>query len=229
MSDLRIGIVVSTNGSAFRSVFEILKKARLETTFFVALDRETSLTEYCKAEGISFVVFEGFDNQDFSEQVSSYFKKSDVNFCLLFFSRLVTEELFEAIESINLHPSLLPKFPGMSAIADFCKSEDDLFGLTAHHVDSGVDTGPKILQVSLRYDGPRSIDLLQQISYLQKVLAVLLIIDFRLTNIDFKLGKANFWFLDHRLEEAFQSHFEKNTLVKHLSDTMVTRYAPGYE
>ena len=229
MSNLRIGIVISTSGSAFRSAFEILKKARLDTTFFVALDRKTDLLDYCIAEKISFEIFEGLDNENFSAQVSDYFKKSDVMFCLLFFSRLVTKELFEEIESINLHPSLLPKFPGMSAIADFCKSKDDLFGLTAHHVDSGVDTGPKLLQVSLKYQGVRSVDLLQPIAYLQKVLVTLLIIDYRLHKADIKIRENNSCFLDHTLEESFRSYFENNILVKYLSDIVISRYALGYE
>jgi phosphoribosylglycinamide formyltransferase 1 len=229
MSDLRIGIVISTDGSAFRSAFEILKKTRLDTTFFVALDRKTDLIDYCIAEKISFVIFEGLDNENFSAQVSDYFKKSDVTFCLLFFSRLVTKELFEEIESINIHPSLLPKFPGMNAIADFCNSKDDLFGLTAHQVDSGVDTGPKLLQVSLKYQGPRSVDLLQPIAYLQKVLVTLLIIDYRLHTVNIEVRHDNFCFLDHTLEESFRSYFENNMLVKYLSDMVISRYDRGYE
>ncbi len=229
MADLKIGIIVSTDGSAFRSVFEILDKTNLEVTFFVALDRKTSLVDYCISRRISFEVFDGLDNDEFSNKVVCYFKKCEVDFSLLFFSRLVTEDLFLAIQCINLHPSLLPKFPGMNAIANFCESDEDFFGLTAHLVDSGIDTGPKLLQVSLNYKGPRNVDSLQPVSYFQKVLASLLIIDSKLNSNEVIPMHDGMLFLNQVLENSFRSYFDANTLRNYLFNTIVARYAFGHE
>lgn len=47
---------------------------------------------------------------------------------------------------INVHPALLPKFPGAHGIADALASGDEVTGMTIHFIDEGVDTGPIILQ-----------------------------------------------------------------------------------
>ena len=50
---------------------------------------------------------------------------------------------------INVHPSLLPDFPGMNAITDALESGVEKTGVTVHYVDEGVDTGPVIEQVEV--------------------------------------------------------------------------------
>jgi len=47
---------------------------------------------------------------------------------------------------VNVHPAMLPAFPGLDAIGQALKSEVDVTGVTVHFVDEGVDTGPVILQ-----------------------------------------------------------------------------------
>ncbi len=50
---------------------------------------------------------------------------------------------------INIHPSLLPAFPGATAVADSLKKGVKVTGVTVHYVDEGVDTGPIIAQTSI--------------------------------------------------------------------------------
>ncbi|MDP7068916.1 MAG: phosphoribosylglycinamide formyltransferase [Candidatus Peribacteraceae bacterium] len=47
---------------------------------------------------------------------------------------------------LNVHPSVLPKFPGGNAVADALASGDETTGMTIHVIDEGVDTGPIVLQ-----------------------------------------------------------------------------------
>ena len=49
---------------------------------------------------------------------------------------------------VNIHPSLLPKYPGTRAIAESFSSGDSELGITIHEIDEGVDTGPIIVQKS---------------------------------------------------------------------------------
>jgi phosphoribosylglycinamide formyltransferase-1 len=62
--------------------------------------------------------------------------------------KILGKELLEAYPNriINLHPSLLPKFPGAHSIEEFYNSYEKETGITIHLVDKGVDTGPIIFQ-----------------------------------------------------------------------------------
>ena len=59
---------------------------------------------------------------------------------------------------INVHPSLLPAFPGLHAIEQALAYGVKIFGVTVHFVDAGVDSGPVILQRAVELPGARSPD-----------------------------------------------------------------------
>jgi phosphoribosylglycinamide formyltransferase 1 len=59
---------------------------------------------------------------------------------------------------INVHPSLLPAFPGIGAIAQALQYGVQVFGVTVHFVDDGVDTGPVILQRAIELPDARAED-----------------------------------------------------------------------
>jgi phosphoribosylglycinamide formyltransferase 1 len=54
---------------------------------------------------------------------------------------------------INVHPSLLPEFPGLHAIEQAIEHGAETFGVTVHFVDKGIDTGPVILQEAVQLPG----------------------------------------------------------------------------
>ncbi len=56
---------------------------------------------------------------------------------------------------INVHPSLLPAFPGLNAVEQAIEYGVKLFGVTVHFVDGGVDTGPVLLQRAIELPGAR--------------------------------------------------------------------------
>jgi phosphoribosylglycinamide formyltransferase 1 len=56
---------------------------------------------------------------------------------------------------INVHPALLPAFPGLGALEQALAYGVKVFGVTVHFVDDGVDTGPVILQRALELPGAR--------------------------------------------------------------------------
>ncbi len=59
---------------------------------------------------------------------------------------------------VNIHPALLPKYPGAHGIEESYASKDRELGITIHYVDSGVDTGPVILQKSFTRDMSETIE-----------------------------------------------------------------------
>lgn len=71
--------------------------------------------------------------------------------CLAGFMRLVKRPLLDAFPSkiLNIHPSLLPAFPGVAAWQQAVDAKAEQSGVSVHVVDAGMDTGPVILQKSL--------------------------------------------------------------------------------
>ncbi|MCE3227621.1 MAG: hypothetical protein K0S32_2172 [Bacteroidetes bacterium] len=90
-----------------------------------------------------------------NEYVSSVllvkFLEHQVDYCFSFGSRLLSGELLNTYHNkiINFHPAILPMFPGVKAIDQALNSSSFLLGNTAHFIDSGMDTGPVIMQAIL--------------------------------------------------------------------------------
>lgn len=63
---------------------------------------------------------------------------------------------------VNIHPSLLPKYPGTNSIEKSYKSNDKKLGITIHYVDSGVDTGPILKQYSFNRTGNETLSEIEQ-------------------------------------------------------------------
>lgn len=62
------------------------------------------------------------------------------------YMHLLTQAFLERFRAINVHPSLLPRFPGTHAVEDALAAGVEETGVTVHFVDEGIDTGPTILQ-----------------------------------------------------------------------------------
>jgi phosphoribosylglycinamide formyltransferase-1 len=82
--------------------------------------------------------------------------------CLAGFMRLVKEPLLSAFKNriLNIHPSLLPRFPGKEAWKQALDAGESETGCTVHFVDAGIDTGEVILQKKvpiLKNDTPKSL------------------------------------------------------------------------
>ena len=80
------------------------------------------------------------------------------------FMRIIGPTLLKVWEGrmINLHPSLLPEFPGKDGIGDAFRAGVRETGVTVHFVDAGVDTGPIIAQERLMIDPAETLDSLEE-------------------------------------------------------------------
>lgn len=89
---------------------------------------------------------------DFDRELASVIDSTGADLiCLAGFMRLLTPEFVGRYPKrlINIHPSYLPQFPGAHAIRDAYVAKVKETGVTVHYVDTGVDTGPIILQKKL--------------------------------------------------------------------------------
>jgi phosphoribosylglycinamide formyltransferase 1 len=92
--------------------------------------RDAAIADWLVAEGVELVVLAG------------YMAILDASFVARFPDRI-----------LNVHPSLLPAFPGVQAIEQALEHGVKVFGVTVHLVDEGVDTGPIVLQRAVELSG----------------------------------------------------------------------------
>lgn len=80
------------------------------------------------------------------------------------FMRLLSPFFLDSVgvPVINVHPSLLPRHRGVGALEQSYRSRDNELGITIHHVDYGLDTGPTILQKAFQRTGTESLQEIEQ-------------------------------------------------------------------
>jgi phosphoribosylglycinamide formyltransferase-1 len=103
--------------------------------FATRVERDQAMAQWLKDEGVQLVVLAGF---------------------MELLSQAFLEEFPNAV--INIHPSLLPAFPGLNAVERAIEAGCEDFGATVHLVDAGIDTGPIIAQGRVKITGARDPD-----------------------------------------------------------------------
>ena len=92
---------------------------------------------------------------DYEKEILQKLQMSGVELIVLAgYMRLIGETLLSAYEGriVNIHPSLLPSFPGKDAIGQAFQAKVKITGVTVHYVDEGMDTGPIIAQEAVKME-----------------------------------------------------------------------------
>ena len=150
----RVVFLVSGGGTNMENLIKRMKSGEIaaEPTLVVcnrpeagALDRAALLrVPACVLDHEQFA-----SRSDFDRELANVIDSSGADLiCLAGFMRLLTPEFVNRYPKklINIHPSYLPDFPGAHAIRDAYIAKAKETGVTVHYVDTGVDTGPIILQ-----------------------------------------------------------------------------------
>jgi phosphoribosylglycinamide formyltransferase-1 len=168
-----IGVVASSGGSA---IFALLPYIRAhDAELIVATDRPCGIEEKCAMHGVIHQRFHYHDKVAFSQAVADFFLSKHVDIVLLYYLRLVGQPLHTRFPTINFHPSLLPEFRGLNALARARKANSEFVGATAHIVDETMDGGPIIAQLSTARKNLSHSD--KKTSYQQKLVLTLAVLD----------------------------------------------------
>jgi len=171
----RIGVLLSAGGAAF------VRAARLSeldpATFFVVTDRECDAENSCSDIGIQHRRIAYSERHSFSLQVAKALRDEGCEIALLHYSRLVTAGLFEAILTVNTHPSLLPAYPGLDGVSDAYNANSLFQGATLHLVDEGMDTGNPIVQTIHPVPKGASLRWRNRLGFIQKSIVTLYLFD----------------------------------------------------
>jgi len=163
-----LAVLVSGRGSNLRALHEATKDGRLEANIalVVSNNAKAPALKYCSEEGIPCIVLK---TKDFIEK-NAYFKtigdeieRFNVNLIVLAgFMLLVPQSFIMRFKYriLNIHPSILPSFPGLEAQRQALEYGVKISGCTVFFVDEGCDTGPIIVQKFVQVNEDDTIDIL---------------------------------------------------------------------
>ena len=154
---INLAVLASGNGSNLQSIIDACKTGQISATVKVVIsDKQNAFAlERAKKENIEavFINPKDFPNKNTYElELLKILKKHNIDLvCLAGYMRFVGEVLLENYSGkiINIHPALLPAFPGLHAQKQAFDYGVKVAGATVHFVDDGCDTGPIILQATV--------------------------------------------------------------------------------
>lgn len=147
---LKVGVLASGRGSNFKAISQ--KAENVEIVLLVVDKSDAKAIEIAKDLNIPYKVIDrrNFSNkEDFEKEIIKVLDSYNVELVVLAgFMRILGAEFVEHFKwrTMNIHPSLLPSFPGLHAHNQALEYGVKVSGCTVHFVDVGTDTGPIILQ-----------------------------------------------------------------------------------
>ena len=149
----RIGILLSGRGSNFEAIARQIDEGKLSAEIAVVVSNVESAPGLQRARERGFDAFsatsKGLSREAFDRQVIHVLEEKRVDLvCLAGFMRLLSPSFIQAFRNriLNIHPSLLPAFPGLDAQRQALEYGVKVSGCTVHFVDEGLDSGPIVLQ-----------------------------------------------------------------------------------
>ncbi len=154
---LALGVLVSGSGSNLQAILDACASGALDAEVRLVLSNRPGVRalERAQAAGVPAAVIphQEFPSREaFDAALVTELRRAGVEWLVLAgFMRLVTPVLLSAFPArvVNIHPALLPAFPGAHALRDALAYGVRLTGCTVHLVDDGVDTGPILAQRAL--------------------------------------------------------------------------------
>jgi phosphoribosylglycinamide formyltransferase 1 len=152
----RIAILVSGRGSNFEAIARNITAGRLDAQIACVLSNqpEAKALDTARSLGLNAVSLpsKGVDTDVYAARVCEALAPLNVDLvCLAGFMRRVGKPLLDKYEMriLNIHPSLLPSFPGLHVQQQALDYGVKFSGCTVHFVDSGLDTGPIVTQAAV--------------------------------------------------------------------------------
>ena len=152
----RLGILLSGRGSNFEAIADNIAAGRLDAEIAVVIANrpEARGLEVARQRGLNAVCLpsKGLDREVYDQRLVEELKRNEVELvCLAGFMRLLSAGFVHAYPRriLNIHPSLLPAFPGLDAQYQALVHGVKITGCTVHFVDEHLDAGPIILQAAV--------------------------------------------------------------------------------
>lgn len=156
MPDNRLGILISGRGSNFQAIADHIAHGKLDACIAIVISNRP------KARGLDLawerhipclsLPSKGKDRAEYDRELARELKTRGVDLvCLAGFMRLLSAEFVAEFPAriLNIHPSLLPAFPGLEAQAQALQHGVKVSGCTVHFVNEELDSGPIVRQAAV--------------------------------------------------------------------------------
>lgn len=166
----KLAIFVSGSGTNMENLLQKIRegKIRAEAALIVSDNPQAYALKRAEKYEVECVVADrkSFDSKEsFEAGIRRHLERKKIDFILLAgFMRILSPAFVKAYKGriLNIHPALLPKFPGAHAIQEAWEAKVGKTGVTVHFVDEGVDTGPVILQREVEIDSHDTLESLEK-------------------------------------------------------------------
>jgi len=160
----KVAILVTKEPHCLEAILEA-RKANLRGEIVVLIGTENSLASLARKVKIPFVLVNEIDQSKAEEKIISIIKKFDVDLIVLArYMRILSPNFVWRYPNriINIHPSLLPAFPGAFAYVQAYERGAKIVGCTAHYVTEDLDQGPIIFQDAFSIDENETLETLKK-------------------------------------------------------------------
>jgi len=166
----RIGALLSGRGSNFEALAESAAAGRIpnaEIAIVVSNRENAPGIERARARGIEARVIpsKGLEREAYDRLVAAALEEKKVDLvCLAGYMRLLSPFFVAAFRNriLNIHPSLLPAFPGLEAQRQALEHGAKFSGCTVHFVDENLDAGPIVIQAAVPIEDNDTVESLSE-------------------------------------------------------------------
>lgn len=161
----RVAVLVTKEPHCLEAILDARAKNKIKGEIVVLIGTENALIPIAKKVNIPFVLIDEKDQSKAEENIISVIKKFDVDLIVLArYMRILSPNFVWRYPNriINIHPSLLPAFPGAFAYVQAYERGAKIVGCTAHYVTEDLDQGPIIFQDAFAIDEDETLESLKK-------------------------------------------------------------------
>jgi phosphoribosylglycinamide formyltransferase-1 len=152
----RLGILISGRGSNFMAIADAIAHSRLDAEIAIVISNRLEAPGIAAAQerGLRAIAIasKGLDREAYDRQLIDELRASNVDLvCLAGYMRILSGHFIREFHQriLNIHPSLLPAFPGLDAQYQALDHGVKFSGCTVHFVEEGLDSGPIVSQAAV--------------------------------------------------------------------------------
>ena len=157
LKKFKLAALVSGHGSNLQAIIDSIEREELNVHISIVISstRDAMALKRAEKHGIKTIFIDPtayLNSKEYDKVLIEKLKEFSIDLiCLAGYMRILGEEVIQTFKEkiINIHPSLLPAFPGLNAQKQAIVHGVKFSGCTVHFVDSGVDSGPIILQTAV--------------------------------------------------------------------------------